>query len=377
MPTIHARQRDRRGAIAVLAAFTLVVMLAMVAFAIDIGVILVAKSDLQRSADAAAHAAAVEYCRISDATTPGNQLDIAGTYVGSNKVLNEFMRVSASKQGLSSDVTLGHINFANLSEPMSFANPALFNAVRVTVRRDGTLNPHVPLFFGKIFAQQSVAVQAESTAAVIRNISGFKIPHHGENLPFLPIVISLDMWESGLQQNVDSWSWNSGSKEIGRNPDGVPEVVLFPNATDSSGNLGTVNVGPSNNNSTSRLSKQIRSGLNPGDLQPYGGEISLDSSGQLPLSGNPGLSASLQDDLASIAGEPRIVGLFSKVVGSGSTADFTIVKFVAIRLMTVNLSSGEKYVTVQPAPFTFSGVLESQFDHQTSGYVFSPTAFVR
>jgi len=54
------RQSRRRGAVAVLAAIMLVMVLAMAAFAIDVDYLLLAKSELQRSADAAALAAAWE-----------------------------------------------------------------------------------------------------------------------------------------------------------------------------------------------------------------------------------------------------------------------------------------------------------------------------
>ncbi len=50
----RTRKRIRKGAIAVLAAAFLIVLIAMVAFWVDIRHILVARTDLQRTADAAA-----------------------------------------------------------------------------------------------------------------------------------------------------------------------------------------------------------------------------------------------------------------------------------------------------------------------------------
>src|SRR5437763_3748280 len=50
----------RRGAIAVLAAVLVVIVLVMAAFAIDVGMICMAKAELQRTADAAALAATDE-----------------------------------------------------------------------------------------------------------------------------------------------------------------------------------------------------------------------------------------------------------------------------------------------------------------------------
>ena len=54
------RPRDRRGNILVLTAFMMMAMVAFLAFAIDIGYLSVARSELQKSADAAAMAAAWE-----------------------------------------------------------------------------------------------------------------------------------------------------------------------------------------------------------------------------------------------------------------------------------------------------------------------------
>ena len=52
------QRRDRRGNILVLTALVLVTMLSVVAFAVDLGLIVTAKSQLQRTADAAALAGA-------------------------------------------------------------------------------------------------------------------------------------------------------------------------------------------------------------------------------------------------------------------------------------------------------------------------------
>src|SRR5688572_24074284 len=54
------QSRQRRGTITVLSAFLLVVILAVAAFAIDVGMICCAKAELQRTADASALAATSE-----------------------------------------------------------------------------------------------------------------------------------------------------------------------------------------------------------------------------------------------------------------------------------------------------------------------------
>src|SRR3954469_14851732 len=53
----HLRQ-NRRGATLVLAAFFMICLLAMIAFAVDVGYVALARSQLQNAADASAMAAA-------------------------------------------------------------------------------------------------------------------------------------------------------------------------------------------------------------------------------------------------------------------------------------------------------------------------------
>ena len=67
----------RRGAITVLAAIMAIVLVAMVAFCVDIGYVLSAKEDLQRSADASALAACWEY---GLQLAKGNSSSVATSY---------------------------------------------------------------------------------------------------------------------------------------------------------------------------------------------------------------------------------------------------------------------------------------------------------
>jgi Flp pilus assembly protein TadG len=90
----HSR-RARRGAIAVLTAVFLIVVMAMVAFAVDIGILCTGRTELQRCADAAAHAAVLEYRNNSDSTTVIAEVRrVAGENVESNEVLNKSASVS-------------------------------------------------------------------------------------------------------------------------------------------------------------------------------------------------------------------------------------------------------------------------------------------
>lgn len=74
----------------------------------------------------------------------------------------------------------------------------------------------------------------------------------------------------------------------------------------------------------------------------------------MSLDGNPGLSAAIKAPLTAIIGQPRALPIFSQVSGNGANAVYTIVKFVGVRVLDVQLtgSPSQKHVTVQPCPYT-------------------------
>lgn len=130
--------------------------------------------------------------------------------------------------------------------------------------------------------------------------------------------------------------------------------------------------------STYHIAGQIRNGLSQSDLDHHGGQLALDNSGRLNLSGNPGLIASLKDDLKAIAGKPVIIPIYRSVSEDGSKANFEIVKFVAVRIVAVNLTGGSKHVSIQPAKLTFKGVIQaSQGSYGTSVDIYSPPMLVQ
>jgi Flp pilus assembly protein TadG len=374
------RGKPRRGATLVLAAILLAIVFAMVAFAVDLGYLMVAQTDLQRTADAAAHAAVLEYRSDKRPSSKFNKVRLfAQRYTRDNKILRESARIDANQGNANTngDVVIGRIDFERPRSEMTFGNYDDYNAVRVRVRRTADSNGEVPMFFARIFGIESAALEAKATAAIIQNVGGFKIPSSGENVPFLPLTIRVDFWESNLADGVDDYAIDVLNESITEEADDISEVVLFPNRTESSGNFGTLNVGISAN-STSYVSHQIRNGLSQSDLDYHGGDLSLDGNGELPLSGSPGLGAAIKDDLQAIAGKPVIIPLYREVSGNGNGAQFVIVKFVAVRVMAVNLNGGEKFVAVQPANLTFKGSLQAPSGTgDSSDGIYSPPVIVQ
>ncbi len=145
------------------------------------------------------------------------------------------------------------------------------------------------------------------------------------------------------------------------------------------GNRGTVDIG-ANNNSTQDIARQILSGISPADLaQLPGGRLVLDDENDtLELNGDTGISAGVKDELESIIGQTRVIPLFSKVTGPGNNAQYTIVKFVGVRVLEVKLTGAmsQKCVMVQPANVKVQGGVAGG-NGQTSQFVVSPVWLVR
>jgi len=87
----------------------------------------------------------------------------------------------------------------------------------------------------------------------------------------------------------------------------------------------------------------------------------------------------MKDELASIAGQPRIIPLFSNVSGPGNNAQYTITGFAGIRILDVKLTGkmSSKRVIVQPARVQLYGGIPASDDTPTSYFIYSPVWLVR
>jgi Flp pilus assembly protein TadG len=379
------RQKPRQGTITVLAAIMSVVLIGMVAFCVDIGYVLSAKEELQRAADASALATCWEYAqRISDGYSGTESTTYArmvtSQYASENQVTGHSMTLNTnSSNAPDGDVVFGYIeDFTNSQSPFQAGTPDTYNAVRVRLHKNSNANGEVPYFFAKIFGLEGQMLTSEATAGIIRDIKGFQAPADGENLDILPYALDIDTWQD-LANNTGSnnYSWNPESKTVSLGGDDFVEVNLFPQGTGSPGNRGTVDIG-SNSNSTSDIAQQILYGISPADLAHHGGKLEFNSSGQLFLNGDTGISAGVKDELASIIGKPRIIPIFSSVSGNGNNAMYTIVKWQGIRIMAVKLtgSKSQKHVTIQVAPIVTHGVIPATASG-SSEHVYSPVVLIK
>lgn len=301
---LNTKSRARRGAITILAAILSIFMLGMVAFSVDVGYVLSVKEELQRTADAAALAAVWDYGdRMSDGEdyilSEQSARENAQQFATSNTVGNNGPTLDKNlSNSPSGDMVFGHVN--------DFYNPIMttgtssastpYNAVRVKVRRNEDLNGDVPMFFGRVFGVNGTDLEAEATAALVRDVSGFSIPHDGSNIDLLPFALDLQTWNNWTAgSGTDNYRWDASQKKITAGSDGKLEVNLYPQGTGSPGNRGTVDIG-SSNNSTADIVRQILYGVNASDLSYHGGTLAFDQCGKLYLNGDTGISAGVKDD---------------------------------------------------------------------------------
>ena len=375
-----ARRSNRTGAIAVLAALFITILFTVVAFVVDFGYVMMAQTELQRAADAAAHAAAQEYRSNSDTyTVLSTARSVARTYVQDNQVTRKSATVDLNygNEDPNGDIVVGNYDFD--TRAMTYGDPDGYNAVRVRIRRHALMNGEIPSFFARIMGYTGFPIEATATAAIIKDVGGFRVPGSGERVPFLPITIKKSFWEEELQNMVDGFHWDPVTETVTASSDGVPEVILYPSDVESAGNFGTLNVGVSEN-SSAHLSDVIVNGLTQEHLDFHGGDLSLDSNGELILTGDTGLSSGIKDDLISIIGKPVAIPLYTDVSGPGNNSSFTIVQFVGVRIVYVKLTGNNKGVAIQPADLTYGGVITSPTattgSSEDSYQVFSPVAIV-
>jgi Flp pilus assembly protein TadG len=379
-------QQNRRGAIVALAAFLMVVMLVFVAFAVDMGYIAVARTELQRTADSAAMASAWEMLGeerlqgLSQLQTVQQRARLkAAEYAQLNKVCGNGAGVDLNEENdTSGDVLFGRYVDGEMS---TAGNAATHNAVRVRVLRTDVRNGKVPLFFARIMGIDSQASQAEAIAMFRDNISGFRATEHTGNSSLLPFALDIKVWNDLMAGNgKDDFSFDPVTKEISASADGVPEALLFPTRSSKGsgitpGNFGTIDIGGSNN-STAVIKRQISDGVSAGDLAHHGGELKLDPvTKTVVLDGETGMSAGMELALPDALGKPRTIPVYSKVVGGGDTAQFTIVGFVGVRILEFKLNGGDKFITIQPAVVVDDTAISSE--SPTSYNVFQPVTLVQ
>ncbi|MCR9295101.1 MAG: pilus assembly protein TadG-related protein [bacterium] len=293
----------RRGAIVVLVAALTVAMVAITALAIDYSYLLKMRTDMQRAADASALAAVQNLIPNSAGTQ-----DLAAT----RAAVREYANANLASNGISDfavatdDIEIGRYDTQTIYSSVNLLDSGTFDAVRVTLRRDGSINPQAPLFFGRALGMSGASITVSATAVLQK---ATRIPAGADVLPF---AVELSHWNS----------MNTGDTLIGYGDGKVQDKY----GNDVPGNFGTCDIGPENN-STSDLRDQILNGLRQSDLDALhaSGRIGqnqfIDVESPMWVNADPGLSSGMKSAVQAIHGQWRLIPLYDELGSKGSTVN--------------------------------------------------------
>ena len=382
----------QRGAVAPLTAVSMTTLIGFTAIAVDLGMLYNVRNELQRTADATALGAARELVnddrlKVNASSAWMNDVrDEAVSYAAINKVYGNTPSISTnSGNSIDGDLVIGYLNDStDLTELLKVDDESRFNSVQVRIRRDGTLNGPVQLFFGQLLGLTSSDLGATATATLQDGVTGFRVTENSVNAGLLPFALHIDDWNDLLNlvsTTGDSYGMNDDGNVVGSG-DSIFELNLYPGAGASQlppGNFGTVDIG-SPNNSTADLSRQILEGVNESDMSYFdNNELKLGPDGTLLLNGDTGLSAGIKDELEAIKGMPRTIPLFNNVSGNGNNSMYTIVGFAGIRILNVKLTGkmSNKAVIIQPAYVVDQTAITGDASEGTSFFVYDEVRLTR
>jgi hypothetical protein len=339
----------------------------MLAFSIDAGYMVLVKTDLQNTADAAALAGAeklqdgyVQYY------TPGlltqqSILGIAmGNTTGSPKATAQ--KFSSLNKAGNVSITLldGDVRFGFTDARGNFTCPcvAFPNTIEVTVRRDDTANTPVGLFFGGVLGMSNVSMTATARATIYSgSVTSLQmIP--GVDAHILPVALDYKVWDQFYATGQSPDGLIHGNVGNGR-----PELQVYPTATNTPGSFGLLDTGPPQNN-VPAFRNWIDDGQTPNDIGYLLNNSLLPVSMDSPKSWKcgPGLKSTLQGDFASQMGKPMLIPIFkaaqypslsngltyTAASGNGQGATYNIVGFVGITISTATGSGSSMNISIQP-----------------------------
>lgn len=369
---------SRRAVAAALFALMLPVLIGMTSLAVDIAMITVARGQLRVAADSAALAAAPQLGTENRVRGSSNILaeivganDQAYSFARKNRVLNAapvlWTNTSNAPGG---DILVGYLDWqtAGATLDSSVGATTRYNSVQVTLKRDAQHGGLVPTIFASLMGFKGSSVTVSSTATC-QNFAVAGVKSDGStNLNLLPIVLDVDTWKAMIAgpnaptPTQDLYAYDPDTGAVASGSDGVTESKLYPVASGSPGNWGTINIGVTNN-STSILRSQIQYGITPQQAATFpGGVIALDDSLSPPsytFSGNPGISAGIKSALNAIIGKPVLVPIYDQNGGNGNNAWYRVIAFQPSRVLSVNFQGSNKYVVIQPCLMDDSSVIKN------------------
>lgn len=210
---LHGRC-DRRGAVAVLMAFLMVILIGCVAFALDIGYISMTRTQLQAASDSSSLGGGTELLPglgFNRTKTAEQVSSAAKTQAVLLAAANPAGDVAAAYADSERDVLLRTV-WQNEDGTWSTSAPGVierhngYNAVSVTLLRNqagGANGDHsLPLFFAPVLGTQVSNLTAQATAAILP-ARGFRFDPAGPNPGLTPFAIGKDPW----YRRMDAQKW--------------------------------------------------------------------------------------------------------------------------------------------------------------------------
>jgi hypothetical protein len=341
----------------------LVFIVSMVAFAVDVGYVANERTGMQAAADAGTLAG---LGKLYSGSSVGQD------FTAANAEIRKYIGGSAANMSgftvADADIKFGYFNgsaavgsrFSTTLAPNQQAN-----ALWVTLRRDGTSNPRLNLFFAPVLGKKDTAIMAQATAWMQ---PGMGILPNAELIPYVSHVdyfnaaagitprpdTSPGFRNVSSQYMNDDWNVGAPGTVPTSGPDGQKEFILFSGSQNLPGNFGSIDLGTASNG-TPELARQLRYGPNAGDFSTMNsaGKLAADGTLQAPvnLGGDPGISNGVKDDWAAIVGQNKIIPLYDTLSGNGNNASYHIVGFAGVRIVAADLQGNPKRVWVQPTSF--------------------------
>jgi Flp pilus assembly protein TadG len=366
----------RRAGVLPLAALLLGVILAMAAFAVDVGYTVLVQAQLQKAADAAALAGAAElmqpYVQYNSPGQPAAQKSQILSTAISNAQAKAQQFAGLNKAGSVTSLSLntadivcgfldGQGNFAPTPPDSHFPN-----SVRVTVRRDDQANGTLRLIFGPLIGTPTVSLTATARATIMSGPTTFNpLSPPG---PLLPVALDVRVWDQFMQDGTSP----SANNQVLTGPNGQAELQVYPDASQF-GHFGLVSIGaPANDVPSYR--QWIDSGPSTGDLQYLVQHNLLPVSPQQPAVWypGPGMKSTLQTDFAQIEGQPRLIPLYD---GSQSTSNgYPVIGFAAATVTQATGRGSNMVIAVQPILLQDpTGTGTTPAGSSVTSFIFGPT----
>jgi hypothetical protein len=343
----------------------LIPLLGMMAFSIDVGYMILAQTELQNAADAAALAGVQKLMTVyaqwaTPTLTSGEQAGIltsgkatasqaARTYARYNKAAG----VSVHLQD--ADIVFGFTD-AQGNFSTSLADTVFPNTVQVIARRDNTgdsqSNGPLALFFGPILGTGTVNLATTARATIYTGTATGFSNTLGVNSLLLPVAVDVNDW--------NQFFINGTGVDVNNNaPNGLPQLNIYPGGGGQPGNNGLLSlngVKAPPDADYAGTNGWIQAGPTTGNTNPPSDIAGLYSAGDLPLpttsnwAAGPGMKSTLLSDFQAVEGEPKILPLYDTSGSNGSDAWYHIVEFVGVTITYAELHGNKMTIDVQPCP---------------------------